>query len=70
MDGSAYCAPPSNLISWSFPMGVGEVSVGWLVITSSRLAMFISRRESLDDDEQAGRILVWDWRTRGLVRVP
>ena len=69
MDGSPYYAPPSNVIRWSFPMLVGGVSIGRLVMTSSRLMMCISLWETSYDGEVVGRILVWDWRTGDLVRV-
>lgn len=41
LDGSPYFMPPSNVIQWGFPPGVGSVTIGSLEITSSRVVVFI-----------------------------
>ena len=70
MDGSPHRAPPSNVIRWQFSMAAGVVSVRCLLITGSRLMMYVYRPETPDAGDQVGRILVWDWKTRDLVSMP
>ena len=70
-DGSPYSAPPSNVIKWKTPRWTDGVHVRSLAITSSRVAIHFYYYEEFDDDaDPAERLLVWDWRTRRLVKLP
>lgn len=66
-DGSPYCAPPSDVIKWAIPRGVGMVDVEGLIITSSRLLLRL--RFNLRS-RWGWRICVWDWKSGDLVIIP
>jgi len=66
MDGSPYRVPPSNIIAWALPPGVEGMSIEDLVMTGSRIMMYICLR----DESQPGetwRMIIWDWNTGELV---
>jgi len=68
-DGSPHCAPPSNVIVWEFPPAVVQTMYNLIAITGSRVAMRVSYRgEDPPLDALIARILVWDWKTREIVR--
>jgi len=54
---------------WEFPPRVDPIINEQIAITGSRVAMCVYYRdEGLPGDEMVRKILVWDWKTRGLVR--
>lgn len=62
-DGSAYSVPHSSIM-WEPPQGVDGISVRRMVITSSRVMIYV---HCWEEAQQVGpevwRIFVWDWRT-------
>lgn len=69
MDGSPCRVPPSNVIAWALPPGAEGTSIEDLVVTGSRIMMYIYLRdESQPGDVRVWRMVIWDWITGNLVR--
>jgi len=69
LDGSPCPAPPSN-IAWELPQDVNGVAVEGLSIISSRIMMRVYCWDvALQGAGRRRKILVWDWKTRDLVRL-
>ena len=67
LDGSPHHVPHSNVITWALPPGVEEPFVQDLAVTSSRFMMYIFLR---DKSRPVWRVVLWDWRSGDLVRMP
>jgi len=63
-DGSPYCPPPSNPITWTLPQGTPLMADGKLAITGSRVMATLSHLGFT-----IWTVLVWDRRTGDLVRI-
>ena len=64
LDGSPYRAPPSNVITLELPPGFRVICLEHLVMTGSRLMMYVY----VGDKHSGGtmeewRVVVWDWET-------
>ena len=69
MDGTPYRVPPSDVIVWALPPGVEGTSIEDMVMTGSRIMMYIYLRdESQPSDVRVWRMVIWDWNTGDLVR--
>jgi hypothetical protein len=70
-NGSPYCEPPFDVITWELPPQVSDIYPQGLTITGSRIMMYIFYRDPdlLGDDFRVWRMCVWDWKTGDLVRV-
>ena len=68
LDGSPYRAPPSNPIVWEHPRRANEPHVLGLAITGSRVMMRLRYHLEVAYT-QVWRIIVWEWKTGGLVRL-
>ena len=69
LDGTPYCAPPSNVIHWATSPDPPVQSANNLIITSSRL--MLHARSPRDDhiSDPPWWISVWDWKTGDIVIV-
>jgi len=70
MDGSPYRVPPSNVIAWKLPPEVYETSIKDLAVTGSRIMMYIYLRGGFQRLAREWRMVIWDWNTGDLVRMP
>lgn len=61
MDGSPHHLPLDNVILWDAGFSVAGARVQCARITASRLMLFVSTIK-------ANVLIVWDWRTGGVVR--
>lgn len=70
-DGSPYCAPPLDVITWELPPRLSSTFPKMFAITGSRIVMYISYRDPdlPRGDRRVWRLCVWDWKTGDLVRV-
>lgn len=65
-DGSAHYEPPSNIIAWTVPQRRAPIASGGLAVTRSRA--MICTFHVLASYESVWTVLVWDLKTRELVR--
>jgi hypothetical protein len=65
-DGSPYCAPPSNTITWDIPSGGPPIITGRFGITGSRVVAYLSHAGY---QNPMATVLVWDRKTRDLVSI-
>jgi hypothetical protein len=65
-DGSPYCAPPSDAITWDIPWGELSIVGGSFGIMGSRVVAYLSHAGYHNPEV---RVLVWDRKTRDLVSI-
>ena len=71
LDGSPHHIPHSNVIEWARTPEVERACIQALAITGSRLMLQIFlRNESQSGCVRESRVLLWDWKTGDLVRMP
>jgi hypothetical protein len=70
-NGSPYCEPPFDVITWELPPRVSDRYPEGFSITGSRIMMYVFYRDPdlPGGDTRVWRMCVWNWKTGDLVRV-